>query len=99
MANPFDEFGVSDAEFNRELESDRVLEARIELAEEVAQYWRRIAPVDTGDYRDSIHVVVRGDDVRVRADDEAAPYIEYGTEDTPEHAPRARVQAKFGSSQ
>src|SRR5688572_12536812 len=95
MANPFSEYGVSDSDFEREMESEEVLKGKIELAEKAAAYWRRISPEDTGAYIDSIEVQVKGNDVRVSATDEAAEYIEYGTEDTPEFAPRAKTQARF----
>jgi hypothetical protein len=98
MANPFSEYGVSDADFEREMNSDEVLKGRIELAEQAAAYWRRISPVDTGDYVESIEVQVKGNHVRVSATDEAAPWIEYGTEDTPEFAPRAKTQMRFGGT-
>jgi len=95
MPNPFSEYGVSDADFEAEMNSAEVLEAKIELAEKAAAYWRRISPEDTGEYIDSIEVRVDGNDVSVGSDDDKAHYIEYGTEDTPEFAPRAKTQARF----
>jgi hypothetical protein len=95
MANPFSEYGVSDADFEAEMESDEVLKGRIELAEKAAAYWRRASPELTGEYIDSIEVHVKGNDVWVAASDDKANLIEYGTEDTPEFAPRAKTQARF----
>lgn len=95
MANPFSDYGVSDADFEKEMNSEEVLKGKIELAEKAAVYWKRISPVDTGEYVKSIKVTVDGNDVSVGSDDDKAHFIEYGTEDTPEFAPRAQVQAKF----
>lgn len=95
MRNPFSDLGVSDAEFEAAMSSDEVLKAKIELAETAAEYWRSISPVRTGAYRDSIQVDVDRDVVRVIAADDAASYIEFGTEDTPEWACRAQTSAKF----
>jgi hypothetical protein len=77
------------------LQSDEVHQAKIELAAEAAEYWQNIAPVDKGEYRDSIHVADYGDQVYAQADSPEAGYIEYGTEDTPEFACRARTEAYF----
>lgn len=98
MPNPFSEYGVSDAEFEAELNSAKVLEAKVELAEKAAAYWRRISPVDTGEYVDSIDVHVEGENVWVGSDDDKAEYIEYGTggdSPTPEFSPRAKTQMRF----
>jgi len=98
MPNPFSEYGVSDADFEAEMNSAEVLEGKIELAEKAAAYWRRISPEDTGEYIDSIEVRVDGDDVSVGSNDDKAHYIEYGTggdSPTPEFAPRAKTQARF----
>ena len=98
MTNPFRDYGVSDAEFDEAMRSDEVLRGKIELAEKAAEYWRSVSPVDTGEYRDHVKVVVDGDDVQIINDDDKAAYIEYGTggsSPTPEFAPRAKVQARF----
>jgi hypothetical protein len=95
MPNPFSEYGVSDADFEAEMESEEVLKGKIELAEKAAAYWRRISPEDTGEYIDSIKVHVKGDDVWVGSDDDKANLIEYGSENNPEFAPRAKTQARF----
>jgi hypothetical protein len=90
-----EDLGITRDEIEAVMRSDEVLQAKIELAELAAEYWRSIAPVRTGKYRDSIHVEVHGDDVSVRAADDAASYIEYGTSDTAEFACRAQTSAKF----
>jgi hypothetical protein len=61
-----------------------------EVAEEVAREARSIAPVDEGDFRDSIHEEVVIEDGKatgkVIADDPASIHIEFGTSDTPTFA-------------
>jgi hypothetical protein len=95
MANPWSDLGVTDAEFRAAIDSPELNQAKLELAEKVKDYWKSIAPEDTGAYRDSIHIEIGADAVRVVADDEAASYIEFGTSDTPEFATRAKTAAKF----
>lgn len=91
-----EDLGITRAEIDAAIaDMPELLPAKVKLAEKAAEYWRRIAPVETGQYRDSIHVEVRGEKVRVVADDEAATYIEFGTNDTPEFAPRSKTSAKF----
>lgn len=99
MPNPFRDYGVSDADFEAEMNGPEVLRGRIALAEKAAAYWRRASPELTGEYIDSIEVQVHGDDVDVSATDDKANLIEYGTEDTPEFAPRAKTQARFRLSE
>lgn len=100
MANPFSEYGVSDADFEAEMESEMVVVETVKLAEKVASYWRRVSPEDSGEYKDSIMVIRRGKgDIQVVATDEKANLIEYGTEDTPEFAPRQKTQNHFRGPQ
>lgn len=73
-----------------ELESSAGMkDALKEAAEAGASEARRIAPVDTGDYQDSIHVE-EGDGVQLVADVPYAIYVELGTEDTPAFQPLRR---------
>lgn len=67
------------------------------MEDEVIPVWRDNSPVDTGEYRDSIKVTkpAEGGRGQVGTDDPKARYIEYGTNDTPEFAPRAKTQAHF----
>lgn len=96
MPNPLSDLGVTDAEIDAILASPEVTQAKLDLAEKVSQYWKQIAPVHTGHYRDSIHVEVGSDQVvRIIAEDEAASYIEFGTSDTPEFACRSQTEAAF----
>jgi hypothetical protein len=93
MASLEDFFDANDiAEW---LHGDEVKQAKIALATEAVAYWQDIAPVESGEYRDSIHVAEYGDEVYAQADDPKAGIIEYGTEDTPEFACRARTEAYF----
>lgn len=80
------------AELERSPQMAAMLDA---VAKEKAEKARRIAPVGgaddphPGQFRDSIHgeVVVEGGKPRGRvvSDDEDAPYIIFGTSDTPAH--------------
>ncbi len=86
---------IDQADIDEALRSDDVIAGALELAQRVADYWRSISPVDTGAYQDSIEVQRAGDNVYVVATDPQAHIIEYGSEDTPEFAPRARTEAYF----
>ena len=67
----------------------RVCEAIAEVARDVH------APVDTGEYRDSIHVA----DGKVVADAPHAVVVEFGTNDTPAFAPlRKAAETVLGTS-
>ncbi|AXN50938.1 hypothetical protein MMRN_38430 [Mycobacterium marinum] len=67
------------------------------MDEQVIPEWVKNSPKDTGDYIDSIKVTKRAHRGRgqVGATDEAANIIEYGSEDTPAFAPRAKTEAHF----
>jgi hypothetical protein len=52
-------------------------------AEKMAEIARANAPVDTGEYRDSIHVETDGEGSRVVAGTDHGVWVEIGTEDTP----------------
>ncbi len=69
-------------------QSEEIRRALRKIAEAQADEARRTAPVDTGAYRDSIHVEEdTSPDGRARvfviADDPKAVFIEYGSQDTP----------------
>ena len=69
-------------------QSEEVRRALRKIAEAQAEEARRTAPVDTGAYRDSIHVEEdTSPDGRARvfviADDPKAAFIEYGSQTTP----------------
>lgn len=72
------------AELARNAKVRAELKAR---AERVAQVAKSRAPVESGRYRDSIHVEQDSDGFRVVADDPKAELIEYGTRP---HVIRAR---------
>ena len=71
-------------------ESAEMRAAMRRSAEAAVEEAQRLAPVDTGEYRNSIKVVDTGSGVRIVADDDKASYIEFGTEDTPAFAPLRR---------
>jgi len=77
------------------LKSAEVVAAEIDVAERAADYAKSIAPEESGDYINAIHVVHNGDTVAVVFGDPAAHIIEYGSVDTPEFAVRARTEAYF----
>jgi len=72
-----------------------IIAAKKQLAQEAVDYAQSIAPVDTGDYRDSIHVSVKGTKVAMVSADHKAHWIEYGTEHMPEHAVFARTEKEI----
>lgn len=94
---------ASQSDLATKLDSDAaIIAAKLELAELAAEYWKSIAPVGdpavdphSGAYRDSIHVEQNGDQVYVVASDPKAHWIEFGTENMPEYAPRARTEIHF----
>lgn len=95
MANPLEKFGISEADLLATAEVDAQLDAFMD--DEVVPEWQRNSPVDSGEYRDSVQVTKRaqGGKGQVGALDEAANVLEYGSEDTPEFAPRAKTEAHF----
>lgn len=74
-----------------------VIAAKRDLAEQAAEYWRSVSPVDEGDYVESIEVVQDGPEVAVVAQDPKAHIIEWGSEDTPEFAPRTKTEEFFNT--
>lgn len=71
-----------------------------ELAQQVKSYWQEISPKDTGKYAGSIRIKkTKGKDGvpmrRVTNTDPIAHLIEYGTNDTPKFAVRAKVASHF----
>ncbi|MFH9038497.1 HK97-gp10 family putative phage morphogenesis protein [Streptomyces sp. NPDC017966] len=58
---------------------ETVQEAVQDTAERGRDYARSIAPVDTGQYRDSIGIREDGDEAEIVSDADHAPYVEYGT--------------------
>lgn len=77
--------------------SDDVLQAKLELANEVVEYAKSISPVDSGTYRDGIKARRYGrTGVGVVWTDPKSNLIEYGSEHNPEYAVRARTEAHFG---
>lgn len=70
-----------------------------DVAEEVLEDWQRKAPVDEGDYRDSLHIEKPREGTRVVASEVPGPdpydiYQEYGTEEMAAH-PSARPSAEL----
>lgn len=63
------------------------------MASEVVPVWQGNSPEDSGNYKDSIEVTqpASGGKGEVSATVDYAHIIEFGSEDTPEFAPRART--------
>ncbi|WP_235659697.1 hypothetical protein [Mycobacteroides abscessus] len=52
MANPLSKFGISDSELAAAIASSAEVDAGLrEMAQEAADYWRSVSPVDTGNTR------------------------------------------------
>ena len=83
------------------IESDPdILAGKLELANEVADYARSIAPEDSGEYKDGIKARRYGrNGVGVVFSDPKSHLIEYGTVDTPAFAVRARTIEHFRGDQ
>jgi hypothetical protein len=100
MANFFDMCDISERQANIELnELPEVRKAKVDVANEGAEYWKSIAPVGdpkkdphSGQYKKSIHVQER-QGVAVVADAPNAWFVEYGTNNISESACRARTEA------
>lgn len=71
------------------------------MTDEVVPVWVGNSPEDTGDYRDSIRVTkpAKGGKGQVGALSEVANIIEWGSEDTPEWAPRLKTVEHFNGAQ
>lgn len=77
--------------------SPEVLAGKLELAREVAEYARSIAPVDSGEYKDGIKVRRYGrNGVGVVFTADHSNIVEYGSEHSPEYAVRRKTIEHFG---
>lgn len=66
-------------------------------ADAIAAYAKTIAPVDSGAFQASIRVSEDGHDVAVYSDVAYAPYLEFGTSDTPTFATLRRAGEAVGN--
>ena len=73
-------------------------EDRAQIAGQAADIARANAPVQTGEYRSGIGVVVDEGEglVQIVDDDPEAEWKEYGTSDTPAHAVLVNAASEFG---
>lgn len=69
---------------------------RVEIAHRIEAESQASAPVQTGEYRDGIHVEQSGDRVSVVDDDPESIYKEYGTSDTRAHATLTDTARRYG---
>lgn len=77
-------------------ENGSLTDAKIAMAEEGVAIARSLAPVDTGEYRDGIQVGHRGaSGVGVEFTNWKSRLVEWGTEDTPEHAVAAQTAERL----
>jgi hypothetical protein len=98
------ELGITQADIDHAMADDEVDGELNDLANEVRDYWRSIAPVgeaadgdeNPGQYRDSIHVERHGDGFHVLSEDFKAYWIEFGTSHMPEYAPAQKTAEHFG---
>ena len=60
-------------------------EIAVEITERIANDARKLAPVDTGNLRNSIRVEETRNGAEVGTDVEYAPYVEYGHRGVPPH--------------
>lgn len=72
--------------------------------DKMVNFAQAIAPELTGKYRESIHAETQPNISglparRIVSDDPKAPYLEYGTSDTPEFATFAKMAQRFGGDQ
>ena len=58
MGNPFDKFGISDAELKKAISESAEVDAELNrfMKDEVVPYWKSVSPVDEGRYAASIKV-------------------------------------------
>jgi len=70
--------------------------ALTEIAQAIVDDARGSAPVETGEFRNSMAVAGGGDKVYAEAQSDESFYIEYGTSDTPAHATMTNAARKFG---
>lgn len=100
--------GITQAEVDAAMAEDDVDGGLNDLANEVRDYWRGIAPVgraadgdeNPGQYRDSIDVErsKQHEGFVVITYDFKAYWIEYGTSHMPEYAPAQKTAEQFGGS-
>lgn len=67
------------------------------MVNEVVPTWQSFSPEDSGDYKDSIEVTEKASAGKgvVSATVDYAHIVEWGSIDTPEHAPRSRTMDRF----
>jgi hypothetical protein len=94
---------VSEDDLRKAIRNSAEVNAGLDkLAQEVKAYWQEIAPKDSGQYAASTRVrKVKDKDGtpmrRITNTHPAAHIIEYGSNDTPKFAVRARVAGHFGN--
>ncbi|MCV7434816.1 HK97 gp10 family phage protein [Mycolicibacterium bacteremicum] len=105
MSNPFDKFGISDAELKKAISESAEVDAELNrfMKDEVVPYWKSVSPVDEGRYAASIKVTkkAKGGKGEVGATNYKAHWIEFGTGDpgpTKASAPGEKTAQHFGGT-
>lgn len=70
---------------------------RVEIAEQMVDMAKSDAAVETGQWQESYHVEVNGDQVLAVNDRDDAVYIGFGTSDTPAHDELINAGRQFGT--
>jgi hypothetical protein len=66
------------------------------IAQAIVDTARSAAPVETGEWKNSMQVTTSGGRVYAESTDEESIYKEYGTSDTPAHAVMTNSARRFG---
>lgn len=95
--NPLAKYGIHWEEIERQPEVNRGVNDF--MKNEVVPAWKSNAPVDSGEYRDSIEITERSTNRGrgvVGATSDNAHFVEFGASNTPEYAPAEKTARKYG---
>lgn len=95
--NPLSKYGIRLDDFDKLPEVNQGVNDF--MANEVVPAWKSHAPVDSGEYRDSIQVTERSTNKGrgvVAATSDNAHFVEFGAKNTPEYAPAEKTARQFG---
>lgn len=98
-SNPLAKFGIRLDDFDRLPEVNSGVNEFMES--QVVSAWKSHAPVDSGDYRDSVGVTTRSTNKGrgvVGATAKHAHIVEFGSKNVPERAPAEKTAKQFGGS-
>jgi hypothetical protein len=98
-SNPLAKYGIYWKEIERQPEVNKAVNDFME--NEVLPTWQSFAPVDSGEYRDSIQITEKSTNKgrgKVEATADNAVYVEFGGQNTPEYAPAEKTARKYGGT-